>query len=147
MTVRADQIVKELSRYIPGHADETLALMPLYDAARDHAQRRACLHNDRCPLVVAGAVVVDQLSRVLCLRHAGGFSLAEIEPEDEDDSLSAAALRLLSEEVGMRDVWTEPDSEGPFLVDVTRAQPEYGPRIKVGFRYLFRAHSGRFSPP
>lgn len=146
MTIRADQIVKELSRYIPEYPDETMALMPLYDAARDHAQRQGCLHNDRCPLVMAGAVVVDQLNRVLCLRHADGFALAEIEPEDEDDSLSAAALRLLAEEVGIRDVWTEPGSEGPFLIDVTRAQPEYGPRIKVGFRYLFRAHSGAVFP-
>lgn len=81
--------------------------------------------------MVTGAVVLDQLGRVLCLRHAGGFSLAEIEPEAEDDSLSAAALRLLSEEVGIRDVWTEPGSEGPFLVDAPRAQPEYNPRIKV----------------
>jgi hypothetical protein len=55
-------------------------------------------------------------------------------------------LRLLAEEVGIRDVWTEPGSEGPFLLDVSKARPEYGPRIRVGFRYLFRAHSSAIAP-
>ncbi|MEV6753161.1 NUDIX hydrolase [Streptomyces sp. NPDC051214] len=146
MSIRDDQIVKELAHYIHEHPAETMALMPLYDAARDHAQRGSCLHNHRCPLVMAGAVVVDELNRVLSLRHGGGYSLAELAPEPQDDSLSGAALRLLTEEAGIRDVWTEPGSDGPFLVDVARAPREYGPRIRVGFRYLFRAHSGAIFP-
>ncbi|WP_236572932.1 NUDIX domain-containing protein [Streptomyces sp. GS7] len=121
--------------------------MPVYDAARDHAQRGACTHSQRCPLVTTGAVVVDECNRVLCIRHEGAFALAEAEPEDQDDSLSGAALRLLAEEVGIRDVWTEPGSEGPFLIDVTRAGNHgYGPRLRIGFRYLFRAHSGAVFP-
>ncbi|WP_371791839.1 NUDIX hydrolase [Streptomyces sp. NBC_01471] len=146
MSVGDDQIVKELSHYIHGRPAETMALMPLYDAARDHAQRGACLHGHRCPLVMTGAIVMDQHHRVLALRHEGSFSLAEAVPEAQDDSLSGAALRLLAEETGIRDVWTEPGSEGPFLVDMARAEPEYGPRIRVGFRYLFRAHSGAVFP-
>ncbi|WP_438293319.1 NUDIX domain-containing protein [Streptomyces sp. HUAS TT7] len=146
MSVRGDQIVKELAHYLHEHSAEAMALMPLYDAACDHAKRRACLHHGRCPLVMAGAVVVDQLNRVLSLRHQGGYSLAETAPEPQDDSLSGAAVRLLAEEVGIRDVWTEPGTEGPFLVDVTRAPREYGPRIRVGFRYLYRAHSGAVFP-
>jgi 8-oxo-dGTP pyrophosphatase MutT (NUDIX family) len=147
MSVRDDQIVRELSHYIHEHPADRMALMPVYDAARDHSQRRTCTHDQRCPLVTTGAVVVDEHDRVLCLRHDGGYALAEAEPEDEDDSLSEAALRLLAEEVGIRDVWTQPGAEGPFLVDVTRpGQHRYGPRLRVGIRYLFRAHSGAVFP-
>ncbi|MEV6480370.1 NUDIX hydrolase [Streptomyces sp. NPDC051576] len=147
MSVREDQIVRELSHYIYEHPDEQMALMPVYDAARDHAQRGTCTHSRRCPLVTTGAVVVDERNRVLALRHEGTFALAEAEPEEEDGSLSQAALRLLAEAVGIHEVWTEPDSEGPFLIDVTRAgRHRYGPRLRIGFRYLFRAHSGAVAP-
>ncbi|MCZ4507387.1 NUDIX hydrolase [Streptomyces sp. ActVer] len=147
MSVREDQVVRELSHYIYEHPDEQMALMPVYDAARDHAQRGTCTHSRRCPLVTTGAVVVDERNCVLSLRYQGAFALAEAEPEEQDDSLSGAALRLLAEAVGIRDVWTDPDSEGPFLIDVTRAgQHRYGPRLRIGFRYLFRAHSGAVAP-
>lgn len=97
--------------------------------------------------MVTGAVVVDERNRVLCLRHDRSYALAEAETEDADDSLSEAALRLLAEEVGIRDVWTQPGAEGPFLVDVTRpGHHRYGPRLRVGIRYLFRAHSGAVLP-
>ncbi|WP_227025900.1 NUDIX hydrolase [Streptomyces fodineus] len=118
MSVREDQIIRELSHYIHDHPAEQMALMPVYDAAVDHSRRRACTHDRRCPLVMAGAVVVDERNRVLCLRHEAGYALAEAEPEAEDDSLSEAALRLLAEQVGIRDVWTQPGAESPFLVDV-----------------------------
>jgi 8-oxo-dGTP pyrophosphatase MutT (NUDIX family) len=148
VSVRDDQIIKELAHYIHDHPAEQMALMPVYDAARDHAQRRSCTHGQRCPLVMTGAVVVNESNRVLCLRHDGSYALAEAEPEDQDDSLREAALRLLAEEVGVRDVWTEPGLDGPFLVDVTRpGQHGYGPRLRVGIRYLFRAHSGAVFPP
>ncbi|WP_405951501.1 NUDIX hydrolase [Streptomyces prunicolor] len=147
MSIREDQIVRELSHYIYAHPDEQMALMPVYDAARDHAQRGTCTHSRHCPLVTTGAVIVDEHNRVLSLRHEGTFALAEAEPEEQDDSLGGAALRLLAEAVGIRDVWTEPDSDGPFLIDVTRAgQHRYGPRLRIGFRYLFRAHSGAIAP-
>ncbi|MGW8877908.1 NUDIX hydrolase [Streptomyces mirabilis] len=147
MSVREDQIVRELSHYIYQHPDEQMALMPVYDAARDQAQRGTCTHSRRCPLVTTGAVVVDERKRVLSLRYEGAFALAEAEPEEQDDSLGGAALCLLAEAVGIRDVWTEPDSDGPFLIDVTRAgQHKYGPRLRIGFRYLFPAHSGAVAP-
>ncbi|WP_405818594.1 NUDIX hydrolase [Streptomyces sp. NBC_01390] len=147
MSVREDQIIRELSHYIHEHPDEKTALMPVCDAARDHARRGACAHSRRCPLVTTGAVVVDERNRVLSLRYEGAFALAEAEPEAQDESLSGAALRLLAKAVGIREVWTEPDSEGPFLIDVTRAgQHGYGPRLRIGFRYLFRAHSGAIAP-
>ncbi|WP_371660911.1 NUDIX hydrolase [Streptomyces sp. NBC_00280] len=148
MSVREDQIIRELSHYIHEHPDEKMALMPVYDAARDHAvQRGTCTHSRRCPLVTTGAVVVDERDHVLSLRHEGAFALAEAEPEEQDDSLSGAAVRLLAEAVGVHEVWTEPDSEGPFLIDVTGAgQHRYGPRLRIGFRYLFRAHSGAIAP-
>ena len=147
MSVRDDQIIRELSHYLHEHPADRMALLPVYDAARDHSQRRACTHDRRCPLVVTGAVVIDERNRVLCLRHQGGFALAEAEPEKADDSLSEAALRLLAEEVGIRDVWTQPGSEGPFLVDVARpGQHRYGSRLRVGIRYLFRSHSRAVFP-
>ncbi|WP_236246435.1 NUDIX domain-containing protein [Streptomyces sp. CC210A] len=147
MSVKEDQIIRELSHYLHEHPADQMALMPVYDAALDHSRRRACTHAQRCPLVMTAAVVVDEGGRVLCLRHEGGYALAEAEPEDQDDSLSEAALRLLAEEVGIRDVWTQPGSEGPFLVDVTPArQHGYGPRLRVGIRYLFRAHAGAVYP-
>jgi len=147
VSVREDQTVRELSHYIHEHPDEQMALMPVYDAARDHAQRGTCTQSRHCPLVTTGAVVVDERDRVLCLRHEGAFTLAEAEPEDQDDSLGEAALRLLTDVVGIRDVWTEPDRDAPFLIDVTRAgQHGYGPRLRIGFRYLFRAHSGAITP-
>ncbi|MDX3568653.1 NUDIX domain-containing protein [Streptomyces sp. ID05-47C] len=147
MSVRDDQIIRELAHYLHEHPADRMALLPVYDAARDHSQRRTCTHNQHCPLVVTGAVVVDERNRVLCLRHKGGYALAEAEPDDSDDSLSAAALRLLAEEAGIRDVWTQPGAEGAFLVDVTRpGQHGYGPRLRVGIRYLFRAHSGAVFP-
>jgi len=147
VSVREDQIIRELSHYIHEHPDEKMALTPVYDAARDHAQRGTCTHSRRCPLVTTGAVVVDERNCVLSLRHVGVFALAETEPEEQDDSLSGAALRLLADAVGIHEVWTEPDSEGPFLIDVTRAGLHtYGPRLRIGFRYLFRAHSGAVAP-
>ncbi|MFD5475859.1 NUDIX domain-containing protein [Streptomyces hawaiiensis] len=147
MSVRDNQIIRELSHYLHEHPADRMALLPVYDAARDHSQSRACTHGQRCPLVVTEAVVVDERNRVLCLRHGGSYALAEAEPEEADDSLSEAALRLLAEEVGIRDVWTQPGSEGPFLVDVARpGQHRYGSRLRVGIRYFFRSHSRAVFP-
>lgn len=147
MSVEVGHIIRELSHYLNQHPAERMALMPLYDAARDHAQRRVCNHQGRCPVITTGAVVVDESGRILSLRHGGGFALAEAEPEGQDQTLSGAALRLLAEEIGVRDVWTEPGLEGPFLADATPpSQHWYGPRLRVGFRYLFRAHSGAVFP-
>lgn len=53
-------MVRELSHYIYEHPDEQMALMPVYDAARDHSQRGTCAHSRRCPLVTTGAVIVDE---------------------------------------------------------------------------------------
>ncbi|MFF2848706.1 NUDIX domain-containing protein [Streptomyces sp. NPDC058001] len=147
MSVGDDQIFRELAHYIHEHPSERMALMPVYDAALDHSRRRACTHEQRCPLVMTGAVVVDEHHRVLCLRYRGGYALAEAEPEEQDESLREAALRLLAEEVGLLDVWTQPGAEGPFLIDVTvPGKHRYGPRLRVGIRYLFRAHSGAVFP-
>ncbi|NUV86560.1 NUDIX hydrolase [Streptomyces sp. KAI-26] len=142
MSVEDGQVIRELAHYLHVHPAEKMALMPLYDAARDHAQRRACTHADRCPAITAGPVVMNEVGHVLAFQHEGRHVLFEAEPEDEDSTLSGAALRLLEETVGVRDVWTEPGTEGPFLVDVTPSGLHgFGPRIRVGFRYLFRAHS------
>jgi hypothetical protein len=93
---REDQMVRELSHFIYEHPAEQMALLPIYAAARDHAQRGTCVRSRRRPLVTTGAVVVDERNRVPSLRHEGTFTLAEAEPEDQDDSLGGAALRLLT---------------------------------------------------
>ncbi|MBC2876219.1 MULTISPECIES: NUDIX hydrolase [Streptomyces] len=148
MSVREDQIVRELNRYIHLYPEDQKTLAPVYDAALDHSRRRGCTHNQRCPLVMAAAAVADKQDRLLCLRHAGGFALAEAEPGARDNSLVEAGLRLLTEEVSLRDVWTQPADDGPFLIDVTPPRRHtYGQRLRVGFRYLFRAHSGAVLPP
>ncbi|MEU9574862.1 hypothetical protein AB0D62_34420 [Streptomyces massasporeus] len=113
VSVRDDPIIKELAHYIHEHPAEQMALMPVYAAARDHAQRRSCTHGGRCPHVMTGAVVVDENDRVLCLRDETGCALAETEPEDQDDSLSAAASRLLAEEVGSATYGRSPASRAP----------------------------------
>ncbi|EMF01269.1 NUDIX hydrolase [Streptomyces mobaraensis NBRC 13819 = DSM 40847] len=147
MSVQEDQIVRELNRYIHLHPEDQKILAPVYDAALDHSRRRGCTHNQRCPLVMAAAVVADEQDRLLCLRHAGGFALAEAEPEERDNSLVEAGLRLLTEEVGIRDIWRQPADDGPFLIDVTPPRGHaYGQRLRVGFRYLFRAHSDAVFP-
>jgi hypothetical protein len=96
VSVREDQMVRELSHYIYEHPAEQMALIPIYAAARDHAQRGTCVRSRRRPIVTTGAVVVDERNRVPSLRHEGTFTLAEAEPEDQDDSLGGAALRLLT---------------------------------------------------
>ncbi|WP_328742211.1 NUDIX hydrolase [Streptomyces caniferus] len=142
MPVEVGHIIRELSNYLAEHPREKMAMMPLYDAARDHAQRRTCTHEGRCPVVVAGPIVMDESGRVLAFQNEGRHLLFENEPSAEDITLSGVALRVLEGTVGTREVWTEPGSEGPFLVDVAPSgRTAFGPRIRVGFRYLFRAHS------
>ncbi|MEV3858512.1 NUDIX hydrolase [Streptomyces sp. NPDC050095] len=140
--------MRELSHYLPEHPGEVMALTPLYEALREHARLRACRHANRCPLVMTGPVVVNESGNVLAVQHGGKYMLFEDEPKDQGETLPEAALRLLAEKLGVRDVWTEPGTEGPFVVDVTPiGQHQYGPRIRVGFRYLFAAHSRVIETP
>ncbi|MFK0099274.1 NUDIX hydrolase [Streptomyces sp. NPDC091040] len=142
MPVEVGHVIRELSSYLSDHPGERMGVMPLYDAARDHAQRRACTHGGRCPAIVAGPIVLNEAGHVLAFEHEGRHLLFENEPNDEDTTLSGTALRILEGTIGTRDVWTEPGAEGPFLVDVAPSgQSHFGPRVRVGFRYLFRAHS------
>ncbi|MEU8621454.1 NUDIX domain-containing protein [Streptomyces sp. NPDC048623] len=146
MAVRDSDVVKTLSSYMHERPRERMALMPLYDALRDHAGRRGCSHGGRCPMITAGAIVVDEQNRVLALRNETRWALAEGLPEDGDDSLDEVALRVLREEAGLYGVWTMPGVEGPILIDARQAAPEFGPRLRIGFRFLFRAHSEALLP-
>ncbi|MFJ2814321.1 NUDIX hydrolase [Streptomyces sp. NPDC087294] len=142
MPVEVAHVVSQLTQYLHKHPGERMSALPLYDAARDHSQRRACTHGEQCPVVVAGPIVLNEVGHVLAFAHDSRRILFENEPAEEDSALSDTALRVLKATVGTRDVWTEPGSEGPFLVDVTPSgQTPFGPRVRVGFRYLFRAHS------
>ncbi|MFF8956820.1 NUDIX hydrolase [Streptomyces sp. NPDC014894] len=141
MPVADSDIVKALTGYMHQHPAETGALMPLYDAIRDHSAQGGCRHENRCPLVKAAALVVDEQERVLAFSHRTWWALAEGPPHPHDESLGAAALRVLSEFAGIEGVWAVPGAEDPIAVDVIWAAPEEGHRLRVGFRYLFRAHS------
>jgi hypothetical protein len=146
VSVEESDIVKELNRYLYGHPEETAALMPLYEAVHEHSQFRGCFHEGRCPVVKAGAVLVDEQERTLVLRDRDRWALAEDIPRPGDDTLSRTAQRVLAEFAGVYDVWTSPGAEGPLIIDVSAAAPEDGPRARFGFRYLFRAHSGALFP-
>lgn len=140
MSVESSHIVKALTSYMHRYPAETMALMPLYDATRDHVRQGKCRHNRRCPVVTAGAVLVDEQERALTLRHGDRWALGEGTPESADDSLGEVAMRVLREYAGVHDAWTLPGGEDPFVIDVTTV-PHDGHRLGVGFRYLYRTHS------
>ncbi|MER5766705.1 NUDIX hydrolase [Streptomyces sp. NPDC001985] len=141
MPVADSDIVKALTGYMHQHPTETGALMPLYEAMRDHSALGVCPHDAQCPLVKAAALVVDEEERVLAFSHRTWWAVAEGAPQDGDQSLGEAALRVLGEYAGIRGVWAVPGAEDPVDVDVIWAAPEEGRRLRFGFRYLFRADS------
>ncbi|MFC9231380.1 NUDIX domain-containing protein [Streptomyces decoyicus] len=147
LAVESSQVVRELFRYLTRHPDEEGALLPLYDAIREHVHQRRCLHEGRCPVVTAGALVVDEKNRLLRLWSGAKWAFVEGLPESDDESLSATATRSLMEHTGIFDVWRMPDEDLPILIDVDEAPAEYGPRMRFGFRYIFRAHSEAISRP
>ncbi|MEV7088976.1 NUDIX hydrolase [Streptomyces sp. NPDC093085] len=141
MAVEASAIIKELNHYLLGHPDETSATMPLFDALLDHSRQGVCLHHGSCPVVRAGAILLDERGRALALRYGAAWGFAEGAPAPSDQSLSRTASRVLQEFAGVAEVWTAPGEEGPILVDTSPAAPEDGRRTRFGFRYLFRTHS------
>ncbi|MEO3973167.1 NUDIX hydrolase [Streptomyces sp. CAU 1734] len=141
MAVSGSDIVKELTAYIYHHPSESEQLMPLYHALRDHSVLGDCPHRGACPVVRAGALVVDEEERVLAFRDGAGWGLAESEPHGRDRTLHATALRALREHGGIREVWDVPGAEEPVVVEARREAGPDGARLSVGFRYLFRCHS------
>jgi hypothetical protein len=123
VTVDDSQIVKALTQYAQQHPYEATALIAPYAATRDHVTRATCTHDNRCPIVRAGALLVDERERVLVLRAGNRWEFT-----------------------GVHNPWTVPGAEDPLVIDVTQAAPEDGPRLRVGFRYLFRAHSDAVCP-
>ncbi|MGS2589790.1 NUDIX domain-containing protein [Streptomyces hebeiensis] len=108
----------------------------------DHARERNCPHKSRCPVVRAGAVLVNERGHALTLRHAGGWGFAEGAPETADATLRRTAVRVLAESTGVHDLLPVPGAEGPVLIDVSRTAQACGRRTRYGFRYLFRVRSG-----
>ncbi|MGW6457451.1 NUDIX domain-containing protein [Streptomyces sp. NPDC055078] len=90
--------------------------------------------------VRAGAVLVDERERVLTLRHRQSWAFPEGPPALGDHSLGYTALRVLRECTGIQDAWAIPGAEAPLVIDTDR--PDDDSRLRVGFRYLLRAHSG-----
>ncbi|MEW1720617.1 NUDIX hydrolase [Streptomyces sp. NPDC093109] len=144
MSVDDSAIAREINRYLHLHPDETLTLMPLFDVMLSHSRLRHCSHEERCPQVRVGAVLVDEQERTLALWHGRQWGFIEDSPSQEDTSLGQTAIRVLKENYGVYDVWTPPGIEGPLLIEV--AEAEQGSRLRFGFRYLFYAHSGAVLP-
>ncbi|MQA87140.1 MAG: NUDIX domain-containing protein [Streptosporangiales bacterium] len=135
------------------HPDERADLLPLLraiDAGADLASRAAVPGHVTC-----GTVVIDDLGRVLVLRHKtlnrwllpGGH----LEPADTD--LLAAALRELHEETGIPERWIGglPDMDAvPLDIDVHNipADPAKGEpgHWHADFRYAFRVDSPEVRP-
>ncbi|GAA1191456.1 hypothetical protein GCM10009654_56070 [Streptomyces hebeiensis] len=146
MAVEESAIVKELNHYLLDHPDETAVMTPLFDAMLDHSRLGHCFHDGNCPVVKAGAILIDERGRALALRHEDAWGFAEDAPSAADESLSRTAVRVLEEFAGVHDVWMIPGTESPVLVDTSRAAPEDGPRTRYGFRYLIRTHSSVLLP-
>jgi ADP-ribose pyrophosphatase YjhB (NUDIX family) len=146
MTVTSSHVVKTLIGYLHRYPVEATVLLPLYGAIRDHVRRDHCPHGERCPVVTAGAVVVDERHRVLTLPYDDGWGFTEGLPDLADTTLRETALRVLRESTGVHEVWTDPIAQGPMIIDVGPADPEKpGPRLRYGFRYYVRAHSSAVS--
>ncbi|MEO3972648.1 NUDIX hydrolase [Streptomyces sp. CAU 1734] len=137
MTVSDSHIVKAITGYLHRYPVEAAGLMPVYDAAHDHTAHGRCTHRDRCPLVVAVPILVDERERVLGLLRPGGRPFADGPPVAGDRSLHASALRVLREYTGVEDVWTLPGTEEPLDIEVRAG---CGRRL-IGLRYLFRGHA------
>ncbi|MFJ2111769.1 MULTISPECIES: NUDIX domain-containing protein [unclassified Streptomyces] len=148
MAVDARAIFKELNGYLVAHPDETAALMPLFDSMLDHAQTGLCAHDGRCPVIRAGAVLVNERGLALALRRdghgaaGGGWGFAEGDPEAADLSLRDTAARVLQESSGVHDLWPAAGTESPVLVDISSAAAGGVSRPRYGFRYLFRVRTG-----
>ncbi|MFE2842782.1 NUDIX domain-containing protein [Streptomyces scopuliridis] len=146
MSVGASAIVREMNGYLDRHPTEGTAMMPLFLALRDHTQLRGCSHRGRCPVVRAGAVLVDEHERVLAVRNGTRWSFVEDAPDASDTSLRRTSIRVLEENAGVYNAWTVPGAEDPLLIEVSDIQTEAGRRLRYGFRYLLRARSRALLP-
>ncbi|MEW1718650.1 NUDIX domain-containing protein [Streptomyces sp. NPDC093109] len=153
MSVDARAIFKELNTYLVAHPDETPALIPLFDSMLDHEHAGRCTHHSRCPVISAGAVLVNERGLALALRRGDAnrpeaiWGFAEGDPEHADRSLRDTAARVLQESTGVHDLWPVAGTESPVLVDTSRiasegAEPPTPTRTRYGFRYLFRVRTG-----
>jgi hypothetical protein len=137
-------VVRELTGYMRLHPAESSPLIPLYDAIRDHVQRGLCTHPGRCPVITAGALVVNEEDCALALWDGERYVFPEALLEGGDDSLRDTATRALTL-AGVRETWAAPGLDGPFLIDLSPAAPQDA-RTRYCFRYLYRAHSDGLLP-
>ncbi|MEU9791098.1 NUDIX domain-containing protein [Streptomyces sparsogenes] len=133
------QVVRELNAYLSGHPDERARIEPLFETLLDHARRGHCRHGGGCPVISAGALVVNERGEVLKARSPHGvWQFVETHVGPTDVTPRTAALRVVRETFGPLDVWSCPThDDAPLVVDVlpAHAAPHYG------FRYVFGAFS------
>ncbi|WP_406357384.1 NUDIX domain-containing protein [Streptomyces sp. NBC_01635] len=153
MPLSHDRIRTTVETYLARHPHERTQLGGLLDAL-DRPTDIAC-RSTFSGHVTCGAIVVDQLGRVLHVLHrASGKILApggHTEPEDE--SLAAAALRELHEETGIPPQAVAPWAgyeAVPFDIDIhdIDAHPGKGEPGHPHFdlRFLFRLHTATEVP-
>ncbi|MFE7130283.1 NUDIX domain-containing protein [Streptomyces sp. NPDC057638] len=133
-TVTGSEIVRVLAGYLWDHPEETDGLAPLYEATLDHIRDGGCPHRERCPHVLAGAVLVNERHEVLLLRREGVWGLPEGPPLPGDHTLDHTALRVLRDTTALHHAWGDP---APFHIDLGESLI----RSRVGFRFLFHTHT------
>ncbi|MDH6123032.1 8-oxo-dGTP pyrophosphatase MutT (NUDIX family) [Kitasatospora sp. GAS204A] len=142
MPITAQHVSETVNAYLDVHSDEKAefaTLFGLLDDGADIASRKEFRGH-----ATAGAVLVNEHGHVLFIRHValdkwltpGGH----LEPEDL--TLSAAALRELTEETGIPAASVTLAGNGPVHIDVhpipenpAKGEPSH---FHIDFRFLFR---------
>ncbi|MBV6698024.1 NUDIX hydrolase [Kitasatospora aureofaciens] len=142
MTITADHIRATLATYLDEHPEDKADLslpLSLLDSGAELANRKEFRGH-----VTAGAVLVNEHRHVLFIHHValdkwltpGGHL------EAEDDTLSGAALRELTEEAGIPAEAATLAGSGPVHIDVhpipenpAKGEPDH---FHVDFRFVFR---------
>jgi 8-oxo-dGTP pyrophosphatase MutT (NUDIX family) len=147
MTITIGDITATVDRYLARYPDELDVLAPLRAALGERPSLTS--RHDFAGHVTCGAIVVDDVGRVLHVRHRAleRWLLPGGHLEPGDASLHGAAVRELDEETGV--TWPSADAAGPDTmpldIDIhsipanpAKGEPDHR---HFDFRYLLQAAS------